>query len=362
MTIRIGVVGGGQLGRMMALAGARLDMSFTFLDPAEDSCAAPYGNHICAAYDDTVALDALASTVDLVTFEFENVPDHAVDQLAKKLPVFPRANSLRLSRDRLDEKNMLQSLGIETARFSDLQNQRELEDAAGRIGYPAIIKTRTLGYDGKGQKVVRSQQDLVGSFDEMGSVPCILEGFVPFQREVSLIAVRSSTNERVFYPLTANVHIGGVLDTSTPIAEPSLQLLAEDYADRILAHLDYVGVLTIEFFVVDGRLVVNEIAPRVHNSGHWTIEGAYCSQFENHLRAISGLPLGLTNTVAECAMVNFLGAVPDIAKLAAIPGCNVHHYGKSFKDGRKVGHATVVAKDSPTLCLLVNEVKALRIK
>ena len=339
--MKIGVIGGGQLGRMLALAGTPLGMQFIFLDPAQDACAAALGTHICADYNDHDHLRQLADQVDLVTFEFESVPADTVAFLSQFVPVYPGAESLRIARDRLLEKTLFQQLHIPVAPFAAVESQAELNAAVATVGLPAVLKTRTLGYDGKGQKVLRSAADAEGAFAELGAVPCTLEAFVNFTGEVSLVAVRSRTGEIRAYPLVHNTHEQGILRVSIPGSQHPLQAQAEAYVRAVLEHLDYVGVLAFEFFEVDGGLKANEIAPRVHNSGHWTIEGAECSQFENHLRAITGLPLGSTARLGESAMVNFIGVVPEIAQLAAIAECHIHHYGKAFKDGRKVGHATL---------------------
>ncbi|MCY1293957.1 N5-carboxyaminoimidazole ribonucleotide synthase [compost metagenome] len=254
---------------------------------------------------------------------------------------------------------MFKELGIPTPAFADIQSQADLDAAVASIGLPGVLKTRTLGYDGKGQKVLRSAADVVDAFAELGSVPCILEGFVSFTGEVSLVAVRGRNGEVRCYPLVHNTHVDGILRLSVASADHPLQALAEDYAGRVLQKLDYVGVLAFEFFEVDGGLKANEIAPRVHNSGHWTIEGAECSQFENHLRAVAGLPLGSTAKVGESAMLNFIGEVPAVEKVVAIPDCHLHHYGKAFKAGRKVGHATLRCADLPTLKARIAEVEAL---
>ena len=357
--MKIGVIGGGQLGRMMALAGTPLGMHFSFLDPAPDACAQALGEHIRADYDDRQALRQLADQVDLVTFEFESVPAETVAFLAQFVPVYPSAESLRIARDRWFEKSMFKDLGIPTPEFADIQSQADLDAAVARIGLPAVMKTRTLGYDGKGQKVLRQPADVVDAFAELGSVPCILEGFVPFTGEVSLVAVRGRDGETRFYPLVHNRHDSGVLALSIASTAHPLQALAEDYVGRVLDKLDYVGVLAFEFFEVDGGLKANEIAPRVHNSGHWTIEGAECSQFENHLRAVAGLPLGSTAKVGESAMLNFLGSVPEVSQVTAIADCHLHHYGKAFKAGRKVGHATLRCADMATLKARIAEVEAL---
>ncbi len=357
--MKIGVIGGGQLGRMLALAGTPLGQQFAFLDPAPDACAQALGEHIRADYSDRDHLRQLADEVDLVTFEFESVPADTVAFLSQFVPVYPSADALRIARDRWFEKSMFQELDIPTPEFADIQSQDNLDAAVKRIGLPAVLKTRTLGYDGKGQKVLRHAQDVDGAFAELGSVPCILEGFVAFSGEVSLIAVRARQGETRFYPLVHNTHENGILRLSVASSDHPLQALAQDYAGRVLDRLDYVGVLAFEFFEVDGGLKANEIAPRVHNSGHWTIEGSECSQFENHLRAIAGLPLGSTASLGASAMLNFIGEVPAVERVTAVPGCHLHHYGKAFKAGRKVGHATLRCADQQTLNLRIAQVESL---
>jgi len=347
--MNIGIVGGGQLGRMLALAGLPLNMRFSFLDPAIDACAAALGTHICAAYDDPQALRQLGESVDVVTFEFENVPSETVDFLAQFVPVFPNGEALRIARDRWLEKSLFQELGIPVPAFANVLSQADLEVAIQQIGLPAVLKTRTLGYDGKGQKVLRNSAEVVGAFAELGQVPCILEGFVPFDGEVSLIAVRGRDGQTRSYPLIHNQHKDGILRLSVVSTAHPLQALAEDYARRVLDKLGYVGVLAFEFFEVEGGLKANEIAPRVHNSGHLSIEGSECNQFENHLRAIAGLPLGSTAKVGESAMLNCIGSVPPAPKVASIAGAHLHHYGKAFKPGRKVGHITLCAGDKAGL-------------
>lgn len=357
--MKIGVIGGGQLGRMLALAGIPLDMDFVFLDPAPDACSATLGGHIQAGYSDQTALRQLADGVDLLTFEFESVPAETVAFLEQFVPVYPSAAALRIARDRWFEKSLFRELDIPTPSFANVLSQHELEQAVDSIGLPAVLKTRTLGYDGKGQKVLRRPADVEGAFAELGSVPCLLEGFVPFSGEVSLVAVRARSGETRFYPLVHNTHVDGILHLSIASQAHPLQAQAEDYVSRVLKHLDYVGVLAFEFFEVAGGLKANEIAPRVHNSGHWTIEGALCSQFENHLRAIAGLPLGSTARRCESAMLNFIGSVPPVEQVAAIEDCHLHHYGKAFKAGRKVGHATLCSPDRATLEQRIAEVRAL---
>lgn len=354
--MKIGVIGGGQLGRMMALAGTPLGMQFAFLDPAPDACAQALGEHIRADYGDQDHLRQLADEVDLVTFEFESVPAETVAFLSQFVPVYPSADALRIARDRWFEKSMFRELGIPTPEFADIQSQADLDAAVASIGLPAVMKTRTLGYDGKGQKVLRKPEDVSGAFAELGSVPCILEGFVPFTGEVSLIAVRARDGETRFYPLVHNTHDSGILALSVASTDHPLQALAEDYVGRVLDKLDYVGVLAFEFFEVDGGLKANEIAPRVHNSGHWTLEGAETSQFQNHLRAVLGLPLGATDARGHACMLNWIGAMPDAAPVLSAAGGHWHDYGKQPRDGRKVGHATLRADEAEALAQRLAEV------
>ncbi len=357
--MKIGIIGGGQLGRMLALAGHPLGLDFVFLDPATDACAAAVGEHFCAAYDDADALRHFEQQVDLVTFEFENAPPETIAHLAQYVDVYPCANALRTARDRLLEKNLFRELGIATPAFANIESQADLDAAVQTVGLPAVLKTRQLGYDGKGQKVLRTQEDVAGSFAALGNVPCLLEGFVNFSGEVSLLSVRGRSGEIRFYPLVHNTHRDGILRLSVASTNHPLQTLAEDYARRVIEKINYVGVLAFEFFEVDSGLMANEVAPRVHNSGHWTIEGAECSQFENHLRAIAGLPLGSTAKVGESAMINFIGSIPAKEKLLSIEGCHLHDYNKAFKPSRKVGHATLRCADTATLQARIADVEKL---
>jgi 5-(carboxyamino)imidazole ribonucleotide synthase len=357
--MKIGVIGGGQLGRMLALAGHPLGMQFVFLDPAPDACANVLGEHLCADYSDKDHLRMLADECDVVTFEFENAPADTIAFLSQFVPVYPPAQALRTARDRLLEKTLFRELQIATPNFANIESQSDLNSAVKSIGLPAVLKTRQLGYDGKGQKVLRAADDVDGAFAALGNVPCLLESFVNFSGEVSLIAARGRSGETRFYPLVHNTHRDGILRLSVASTHHPLQTLAEDYAERVLDKLDYVGVLAFEFFEVGGGLTANEIAPRVHNSGHWTIEGAECSQFENHVRAVAGLPLGSTAKIDESAMVNFIGSIPPLEKLAALEYCHPHVYGKAFKPGRKVGHATLRCANRKTLEESICEVEAL---
>ena len=314
----VGVIGGGQLGRMLALAGIPLGLSFRFLDPAADAPAGEVGELLVGAYDDPALLDRLADGAEAVTYEFENVPVDA----ARRVGAIPGAAALEASQDRLVEKQLFRRLGIPTVRIDD-----EVE------AFPALLKTRRLGYDGKGQRLVETRP---------GTVPGhVLEERVSFDRELSLLAVRGRDGETRFWPLVENVHRDGILRTSRAPANDAPQAEAEAYATRLLAELGYVGVLTLELFEVGGTLLANEFAPRVHNSGHWTIEGAATSQFENHLRAILGFPLG-SNESRPSLMVNLIGALPPQRDVLAIPGAHLHVYGKEPRPGRKVGHVTLV--------------------
>ena len=347
--MRVGILGGGQLARMLALSGYPLGLDFTVLEPAPDACAAPLGRHLQADYADADALARLAAECEVVTYEFENVPAEAVSRLQKDRPVCPPPHALAAARDRLLEKTLFNQLDIETAPFAQVDDDASLAAAIDQVGLPAVLKTRTLGYDGKGQVVIRHADQAADAWQAIGRVPAILEGFVPFDREVSLIAVRSRTGELAFYPLSLNHHLDGILRLSFSLAGDPMQARAEAYAQRLLERLDYVGVLAIEFFQVKERLLANEMAPRVHNSGHWTIEGAVTSQFENHLRAILGWPLGDTAATGRAAMVNLIGELPEGSALLKVPGLHLHLYGKAPRPGRKLGHLTLVEADTPLL-------------
>jgi 5-(carboxyamino)imidazole ribonucleotide synthase len=318
--VLVGCIGGGQLGRMLALAGLPLGVRFRFLDPAPDACAGQVGELVVGAYDDPALLAKLAAGADAVTFEFENVPVVA----ARAVGAVPGSRALEEGQDRLREKQLFRSLGIPTARFGTLAES----------GVPALVKTRRLGYDGKGQRRVDADEPLAR--DELA------EEIVPFERELSIVAVRGTTGETRYWPLAENVHRDGILRLSRAPAQDAPQAEAEAIAARLLDELDYVGVLAVELFEVDGRLLANEFAPRVHNTGHWTIDGAVTSQFENHLRAVLGLPLGSTEALAPSVMVNLIGGIPPLADLLALPGSHVHLYGKEPRPGRKVGHVTLV--------------------
>lgn len=352
--MKVGILGGGQLGRMLALAGYPLDLQFVFVDPSATACAAALGQHLCADYTDAAALKQFCAQIDVATYEFENVPAQTAQQVLAQVPLYPPPAALDTAQDRLSEKQCFDRLGIPLPRYVPVASREALTIAVKTTGLPAVLKTRRFGYDGKGQCVLKTEADLDRAWAQLGNTPdgpakLILEAFVPFEREVSCLAVRSKTGELAFYPLTENQHRNGILRVSTPHANDPMQAQAHDYARRVLEHLQYVGVIGFEFFVAGAQLLANEIAPRVHNSGHWTIEGAQTSQFENHLRAVCGLPLGSTELRGHCAMVNFIGRAPDDAAMAAIPGLHIHHYGKSPRHQRKVGHATITANSKAEL-------------
>jgi 5-(carboxyamino)imidazole ribonucleotide synthase len=339
----IGVLGGGQLGRMLALGGAPLGQRFLFVDPSRESCAAHVGELLLGAYDDEKTLTELARRSQVVTFEFENVDLGAARYLAGLVPVFPPPRALAVSQDRLVEKSFFTELGIATPPYRAVDTRPELDAAAAALGFPFVLKTRRFGYDGKGQMVVRDESDIEVAWRTLGAFPLIAEGFVSFGREISVIGARSPTGDTAVYPIFENTHRGGVLRRSVLRPRDPLQGAAEAILRRALAELDYVGVLTIELFDKDGALFANEMAPRVHNSGHLTIEGCETSQFEMHVRAILGLPLGATAPRANVAMLNLLGAPPPLPTLLALPGAHVHLYGKSPVPGRKCGHITFLA-------------------
>jgi 5-(carboxyamino)imidazole ribonucleotide synthase len=345
--LRIGVLGGGQLGRMLGLAGIPLGFQFLFLDPASDACAAATGSLLKADFDDGHAARDLAQQVDVATFDFENVPESTARALAELAPLYPPPRALAAGQDRLAEKELLTGLGIAMADYHAVFGRTDLLDGLDRIGYPAVLKTRRLGYDGKGQAVLRDAEDLERAWQRLGDAPLVLEAFVPFEAECSLVAVRGGDGDTRFWPLTRNVHADGILALSQPgVFGAGLQAEAERTMRALMDHLDYRGVLTIEFFLAGGRLLANEFAPRVHNSGHWTIDGSTCSQFENHLRAIAGLPLGETAASTHSLMFNWIGSMPAPVEAMAVGGVHWHDYGKQARPGRKIGHATLTA-DSP---------------
>jgi 5-(carboxyamino)imidazole ribonucleotide synthase len=374
--VTIGILGGGQLGYMLALAGYPLGLHFRFFDPSPEAPVGRIASRVTAEFSDEAALEKFANGLELVTYEFENVPVAAVRFLAERVPVFPPPAALEAAQDRLREKRLFLDLGIPTTEFAPVADREALDAAAKKVGLPAILKTCRMGYDGKGQWLLRTAEDVARAKDELppsetgsaGILPAlrkpsspvdtqddasfILERFVKFTRELSVLAVRARTGETSVYPLVENHHRGGILRLSlapAPRLDPAIQSAAEDAANRVFDELGYVGVLAIEFFEQDGRLLANEMAPRVHNSGHWTIEGALTSQFENHLRAVVGLPLGSTHALGSSAMLNLIGELPNPAEVLAIRDAHLHLYGKSPRAGRKLGHITLRAASAEQL-------------
>jgi len=345
--MRVGVLGAGQLGRMLALAGHPLGMCFDFFDPAADACAGAVGTLTTAPWDDARAVRAFASRCDVVTYEFENVPLACVREAMVAAPVYPPPAALEAGQDRFNEKTLFVRSGLSVHPFTPCDTPRELLRAVESLGAPLVVKTRRGGYDGKGQLLVRAATDAEPAWRELGGVPLLAEQLVRFERELSVIGVRGRDGSFVAYPLTENTHRSGILRTSIAPASNLDGPLAEEavgHVRTLMESLGYVGVLAVEFFDAGGRLLANEMAPRVHNSGHWTIDGAATSQFENHLRAVAGLPLGSCDARGVSAMVNFIGGWPEPARVLAL-GAKLHLYGKSPRPGRKVGHATIVADE-----------------
>lgn len=352
----VGILGGGQLARMLALAGYPLGLKFRFLDPAADACAFPLGEPLVGSFDDPLLLDRLGTDAHVVTYEFENVSLDGVEYLSERVRLHPSPQSLRVKQDRLREKRLFVDLGIPTATFRSVETEHDLREAAKRLGFRLVLKIRSHGYDGKGLSVVAEERELKSAWERLGHSPLVAEQFVAFDREVSIVAVRGSRGEVAYYPLAENVHRHGILHSSRSRPDDPMASKAEEYAERLLTHLDHVGVLAVELLQVGNELLANEFAPRVHNTGHWTIEGAETSQFENHLRAILGFPLGSTAPVGSVAMVNCIGALPDARPLLEIPGVHLHFYGKPSRPGRKVGHVTIRGADESDLQVKVREV------
>jgi 5-(carboxyamino)imidazole ribonucleotide synthase len=346
MTQHLGILGGGQLGRMLALAARPLGIDVTVLEPNPESPARAVAHHLVAEYDDERALRELAHC-DVVTFEFENIPDQAVRLLAQNQAVYPPPEALRVSQDRFTEKSTFRELGIETARFQSVDSLEDARAAFLNLG-PLVLKTRRFGYDGKGQAVARQEADLEAAYAALKGAPAIAEELIPFDRELSVIAVRARDGEIAIYPLSQNTHRNGILHTSVapaPNVSAPVEKEAKEMIEKLVARLSYVGVLALELFQVGEKLLANEFAPRVHNSGHWTIEGAVTSQFENHLRAVCGLPLGQTSLRAPSVMTNLIGRVPPHEEILALPDCHLHDYQKAPRSGRKVGHVTTLGVD-----------------
>jgi 5-(carboxyamino)imidazole ribonucleotide synthase len=339
----IGILGGGQLGRMLSIAAAELGFSTHIYCPDRDSPAfAVTAARTVAPYEDADSLVAFADAVDLVTYEFENVPAATAEILAERVPVYPAPNALEVAQDRLAEKELMTALGIAVPAYAEVAEQADIYSALARAGRPAVLKTRRLGYDGKGQAVIRAGDDPVKAWRLIGENPAIMETYVPFEREISVILARGRDGSARAYDICENRHAGGILDeTIVPAAlSPAVAAEAVAIAGKIAGALDYVGILAVEMFVVGESLLVNEIAPRVHNSGHWTQDGAVTSQFEQHIRAIAGWPLGDTWRHSDVTMLNLIGdEVAAWAEIAAEPATRLHLYGKAeSRRGRKMGH------------------------
>jgi len=360
--VQVGILGGGQLGRMLALAGRPLGLRFRFLEPKTPAPVDDLGTVVRAAYHDPYALDRFAEGLDVVTYEFENVPVASARHLEARVPVHPTSRALEVGQDRVAEKEAFVGAGIPTAPFRGVGSVEALREAARDIGFPLVLKTRRLGYDGKGQAIVQDDGALEAAWRSLGSVDLLAEAFVPFRRELSIVAARGYDGVCAFYPVVENLHRSGILvRTTAPAPEmvPGLQDAAEIYARRLLEHFGYIGVLAVELFEVDGALLANELAPRVHNSGHWTQDGAETSQFENHLRAICGLPLGSTSVIGPTVMLNLLGAIPEPVSVLEIPGTHLHLYDKGPRAGRKVGHVNVRTRGPGDLARSVARVETL---
>jgi 5-(carboxyamino)imidazole ribonucleotide synthase len=342
--MRIGVLGAGQLGRMLAQAAACWGWRCTFLDPQTHAPALALGDHIHADYDNPTALAELASCCDVVTYEFENIPVAAVEYASAYAPVYPSVEALRVSQHRSVEKDFFQSLGIPTARYASASSEEALAQALKEMNSACIVKTQRMGYDGKGQYMAHPGCNPREAWEACGLQPVIVEEKIPFDCEMSLIGARNTQGEMVFYPLIQNTHRSGILHTSlcpAPQATEALQNQAQQHMRKVMEALDYVGVLTLEFFLVNGVWVANEMAPRVHNSGHLTMEGCVTSQFENHVRAITGAPLGSTTPVAASGMFNMVGRLAPMHPVLSMPYTHWHDYHKTPRPQRKMGHITV---------------------
>jgi 5-(carboxyamino)imidazole ribonucleotide synthase len=361
--LNVGILGGGQLGRMLALAGMPLGLRFRFLEPKRPAPVDGLGRVVRATYDDADAVRRFAAGLDVVTYEFENVPDSTVHLLEQLLPVHPSASALRVAQDRLTEKQAFETVGIPTPVFHPVDSRDGLEEAIGHVGLPAVLKTRRFGYDGKGQFVISGPPQVEPAWRALNGRPLILERFVDFTRELSILGARASDGRVVLYPLVENEHRGGILHRSlapAPVASSLLQERAEGYLRRLLEQMKYVGVLALELFQKGDELLANEMAPRVHNSGHWTQDGARTSQFENHLRAVCGMPLGDAGMREGYAgMLNLVGSVPDRDAVLAIPGAHLHLYGKQARAGRKLGHGNAVGVDPSAVMEVLDRVEAL---
>ncbi|MBA3699541.1 MAG: 5-(carboxyamino)imidazole ribonucleotide synthase [Planctomycetes bacterium] len=346
----VAILGGGQLARMLAIAGHRLGVQCRTLDPEAESSASPVAESIHAPWNDHRAVGRLAAGATVATFEREHLPLSTVTELAQLVPLRPGPEALQCLQHRGDQRRFLARLGLEQPKVAFPTDENSYRRALADMGLPVVVKSARDGYDGRGQCVVRSAADAAWAWTELSASDLVVERFVPFDEELALVAVRGSNGEFSAWPLVRTYQVDGVLAMASPMsAAGALQVQAEAITRRIADALGYIGVLCVEFFRVGERLLINEVAPRVHNSGHWTIEGAECSQFENHLRAILGWPLGSTALRGASAVVNLIGAMPERARALRVPGVHWHDYGKRPRPGRKVGHLTITAPSADEL-------------
>ncbi|MEL6869261.1 MAG: 5-(carboxyamino)imidazole ribonucleotide synthase [Pseudomonadota bacterium] len=347
--MRIGIIGGGQLGRMLALAGTPLGMSFTVLDPGESPCASEVAHHVRAAFNDADALRTLIESNDAVTFEFENIPAAVLEAIATDT-LQPPVKALLTAQDRQREKQCFEHIGLPVAPWRYADSQQSVDAAIETLGLPLIAKTATLGYDGKGQQRLKHAEDAADLFAQLGSVPLLIERLVDFEREVSIVGTRNRRGDMVIYPITQNIHRNGILHRSQRIELPrDLKRQGIHHLRNLANTLDYVGTLALECFVCDNVLLGNEFAPRVHNTGHWTLDGTHCSQFENHLRAVADLPLGSTLSEHPAGMLNLVGQMPPPRQIIQSANTFLHAYNKAPRPGRKLGHINVIGKDQPSV-------------
>lgn len=338
--MNIGILGGGQLSRMLALSGIPLGLDFSFFEPGKENCVSRLGKVVQKPYTDIDAITAFIKDCDVITFENENIPPKTVETIANLKPMHPNALSLQTTQDRLLEKSLFAELGIPTVAYQSIENLEDLKSFIVEHQYPVVLKKRRQGYDGKGQVKLTCEDDL-NKLEPSQLSDAIVEQFIQFTREVSMIAVRNTKGELAYYDICENVHKHGILHVTQNKVEDPLFTQAKTLIDKVLQHLDYVGTLAFEFFAVNNKLYANELAPRVHNSGHWTIEGTQTSQFENHLRAILGLSLGNTESLGPYQMLNLLGKIPNYEHLISFDSLHLHDYQKTARSGRKVGHVTL---------------------
>ena len=359
--MKVGILGGGQLGRMLTLAGYPLGIQCVCYEQASTPSAGFTGKVELGRFDDVKHLESWVKAHDVITYEWENFSPDLVGHLAEVRPLHPSVRALAAAQDRWHEKVLFDELDIPVAAFRFASDERELRQAIDELDMPVVVKTKFGGYDGKGQAVVRNEEDVLAAVQLVSDIPVIVEKLIDFQSEVSAIGVRGHNGDVVTYPLTHNIHRDGILRRSTaPAVVPAeFETAARMHLEAVMKRLDYVGVLALEFFVTPSGLMANEMAPRVHNSGHWTMNGAATSQFENHLRAVCGLPLGSTEVLSPVAMVNCIGAIPSAEHVLAIPGTHLHTYDKSPQPGRKVGHINVTAPTNDELMRRVDAVERL---